>query len=212
MDSMAKTKAVQLLISIVVMIFLTNGSAMVYAQNTSLDGLQVNKRVTGGFIPLDRAREESLRQFNQLQINSFFTLLQQEIQSEFGGTVRNFQIEFMTEHDTFILRGANQEGNLSLYLLTRFCSKFQQNELIDQSAAISGPNLSLPGKSAMAFLSPVQDWAGQEVQSGAMLLQFQVEFISGPKIVIVAGTHRWRPPSTHLCTVIILIIRFPFPF
>lgn len=170
----------------------------------SIDGLVPNENAYIGWITLDSAARRATRRYAQVEADSFFAPFDRLVRTEFGGSLQDVQTRYVAGETAGILRGSKQDTALELYHLE---DGFDWPEWVDLPTAMVGPHLVLSEERAEPFFNSAQAWIQSRFGSDAMLENIQLEFSTARRVIITAGTWRWKPPRTHLHTVIVIVIR-----
>lgn len=166
--------------------------------------LQKNTDVFVGWIPIEAAARRASKKFTDAESRAFMKHFDDQIKAEFGGNVTNVQFRYLKGKRATIIRGARDGSRIRLYQIPE--PEFDFTEWVNIPSALTGPFLAVPRGETNAMSERDQKYFESLFGRDVMLQDMQIEFTGSPRIIIIAGAMRWKPPRTHLHSIIVIVI------
>jgi hypothetical protein len=175
------------------------------AQTKEIAGLAQNQSAWIGWVPAKMVAAVATKQYDDSEARAILGPFIEMVETEFGGTLREFQFRFHIGTVPFVLRGTDTGARIVAYLFRDGEYDFEQWAWLP--SIVRGPFLVLDQEATdkMSDLHQRHFEAhfGPDVMLEDMQLEFQQTKGAARKRIVILGVMRWKAPRTHLHSVIV---------
>lgn len=178
-------------------------SSNVFAQSKDVKALTPNYDIYIGRVSLQKAQTRAFRRFSKTEAARLLEPFLKMVKTEYGGDITDFQFRYHLGRRAFVIRGKHSAGVITAYAYED--KEFDFSEWANIPSALTGPFIALPKQDVNRLSDEHQKHFEALFGPKVMLEDMQLEVIGSP-LIVIAGAMRWKPPKTHLHSIIIVKI------